>query len=171
MHQESYDIVEHFAATVAHHLKDRKPIRVLDVGSQVVGGSQSYKTIFNNEVFSYVGLDVELGENVNIVPANPYDWKLNDAFDLIVSGQAFEHIEYPWLTIKEIEKAMTPGAYAILVAPTIPIIHRYPVDCWRILPDGWTALAKWSGLEMLYTNMNMHGTWYDSYCLLRKKAQ
>lgn len=31
---------------------------------------------------------------------NPYDWQEieTDSFDLVISGQAFEHIEFFWIT-------------------------------------------------------------------------
>jgi hypothetical protein len=32
-----------------------------------------------------------------------------------------------------------------LIAPSRGPEHLYPVDCWRFLPDGYRALAKYSG--------------------------
>ena len=67
----------------------------------------------------------------------------------------------------QIAFAMKPGGKAILIAPTTPIIHRHPVDCWRILPDGWIALAKWAGLDPIEIDM-IDGPWRDCYCVLKK---
>ncbi|MEM1725222.1 MAG: methyltransferase domain-containing protein, partial [Thermoplasmata archaeon] len=42
------------------------------------------------------------------VVKDPYNWiEIEDSsVDVVISGQAFEHIEYPWLTIKEIYRVL-----------------------------------------------------------------
>jgi len=166
MHAESMDLMSNFVVKTRRHFT-HTPITVLDVGSQSHEGHATYKILFN-ENYAYTGLDVEPGPNVDLVTVDAYDWKLPSTYDFVISGQAFEHINWPWLTIREIEKALKPGGLAAIIAPTTPLIHRYPVDCWRILPDGWVALAKWANLEMLEVGMNNFGVWRDSFCLLRK---
>jgi hypothetical protein len=76
------------------YLCDNNAKSVLDVGSYDVNGS--YKHIFSDNRFSYTGLDMEHGPNVDFVPQKPYHWEeLEDnAFDVVISGQAFEHIEF-----------------------------------------------------------------------------
>jgi len=170
MHQESLDIMWHYVNLIAVD-PWTEPTKVLDVGSRQVGENRTYKEMFPSPRYVYTGLDVEPGNNVDVIPDDPYEWGLRfmGKFDLVISGQAFEHIEYPWLTIKQIEKVLVPGGYAILIAPTTPTIHRFPVDCWRILPDGWNALAKWADLKIIDSSMNQyHGDWHDSFCLLQK---
>lgn len=56
----------------------------------------SYRTLFNNPKWNYVGCDLEEGSNVDIVLNDPYDWKNieSNSYDVVISGQAFEHIEY-----------------------------------------------------------------------------
>ena len=80
--------------------------RVLDVGSYGVNGV--YRDLFKENNIEYVGLDIEAGPNVDIVVKDSYCWDClpDESFDYIISGQAFEHIEYPWLTIKEIYKKL-----------------------------------------------------------------
>jgi 2-polyprenyl-3-methyl-5-hydroxy-6-metoxy-1,4-benzoquinol methylase len=87
----------------------REKIKVLDIGSYDVNGS--YRKIFSDSKYEYTGLDMAAGPNVDIVPDSIYDWKEigDNSYDLVVSGQTFEHIEYPWLTIKEIERVLYPG--------------------------------------------------------------
>jgi 2-polyprenyl-3-methyl-5-hydroxy-6-metoxy-1,4-benzoquinol methylase len=91
----------------------REKIKVLDIGSYDVNGS--YRKIFSDSKYEYTGLDMAAGPNVDIVPDSIYDWKEigDNSYDLVVSGQTFEHIEYPWLTIKEIERVLYPGGYAL----------------------------------------------------------
>lgn len=127
-----------------------KNIRILDVGSYDVNGS--YHQLFDGMTnIEYIGLDMEKGPNVNYVPEDPYNWsELEDgSFDFVISGNAFEHIEYPWLTIGEIYKKISKEGFACIIAPNSIGEHRYPVDCYRYFSDGFSALAKWAGFTVV----------------------
>jgi SAM-dependent methyltransferase len=144
---------------VATHVK-ATGLEVLDVGSQAVSGG-SYKVIFHNH--KYTGLDMEAGANVDIVVKDPYNWtEVPDGkYDIVVSGQAFEHIEYPWETIRQIERVLKSGGLAIIIAPSQGRIHRWPVDTFRYHPDGMIALGNWAGLETLETFIEKKTFWGD----------
>lgn len=133
---------------IDHYVKG-EGAKVLDVGSYDVNGS--YKKLFDGMNVHYVGLDIEAGPNVDVVMKSPYSWDnlKDDEFDYIISGQAFEHIEYPWLTIKEIYKKLKPGGIVCIIAPSSAPEHKYPYDCYRYYADGFSALAKWAGLTVL----------------------
>jgi SAM-dependent methyltransferase len=89
------------------------------------------------------------GPNVDVVAGRVFDWPINDGeFDLVISGQAFEHISFFWATMIEIARVLRPSGHAILLAPSRGPQHRFPADCWRFYPDGFKALASWSGLEL-----------------------
>jgi SAM-dependent methyltransferase len=95
------------------------------------------------------------GQNVDVVAKDPYKFPLeSNSFDLVISGQAFEHIEFPWLTIREIERVLKPGGFAIIIAPSSGPEHRYPNDCWRFYPDGMRALGKWASLDCIEASTN-----------------
>ncbi|MBA4373180.1 MAG: hypothetical protein C0402_10010 [Thermodesulfovibrio sp.] len=176
MHKSSYSIITRFRDLVDKNFKNEK-IRVLDVGSYGVNGT--YKEIFSDpQKYDYVGLDVNPGPNVDYVPADSYSWpELKDeAFEVIISGQAFEHIEFPWLVIDEMKRTLKKNGLICIVAPSRGPEHKYPVDCWRYYPDGFRALAKWAGLEVLESK-TYWGTsgfsdgsdqWGDSFCILYK---
>jgi SAM-dependent methyltransferase len=97
---------------------------------------------------------------------------------VFISGQAFEHTEYLWLTMMEVERVLKPTGLACIITPSAGPEHRYPVDCWRIYPDGMRALAKFAGLETIdvLTEWNPQDyaddsyNWKDSRLLARKKA-
>lgn len=133
---------------VDHYVKKERA-KILDVGSYDVNGS--YKRLFDGMNIRYVGLDIEAGPNVDVVMESPYSWdNLEDnEFDYIISGQAFEHIEYPWLTIQEIYKKLKPGGVICIIAPSSAPEHKYPYDCYRYYADGFSALAKWAGFTVL----------------------
>lgn len=169
MHKETLTIMSNFINGLDGNLIVNQHPKVLDVGSRTVGGTDSYRQLFPNN-WTYHGMDVEAGNNVDIVVSDPYNWiGMDNEYDLVISGQAFEHIEFPWLTIKQVERVMKPGGYAVLIAPSSGWIHRYPVDCWRFLPDGWVALAKWAGLKVIRSDISNQEPWYDCFCLLQKE--
>jgi GT2 family glycosyltransferase/2-polyprenyl-3-methyl-5-hydroxy-6-metoxy-1,4-benzoquinol methylase len=128
--------------------------------------------------FSYAGLDLQPGPNVDYVPKNPYAWpELEDEyFDVIISGQAFEHKEFPWLIINEMKKKLKINGLICIVAPSRRPEHKYPVDCWRHYPDGFRALAKWAGLRVLEAKTCWGASGFsdgsdqrgDSFCILWK---
>jgi SAM-dependent methyltransferase len=130
------------------YLKDRTAETVIDIGSQDVNGS--YRSIFESRGWKYIGLDSEPGKNVDMVIKNPYSYPIkNGTIDLVISGQAFEHIEYFWLSWLEIVRVTKINGLIFLIAPSRGSEHRYPTDCWRFYPDGYRALATWGGLQLL----------------------
>nr|WP_305182382.1 methyltransferase domain-containing protein [uncultured Schaedlerella sp.] len=107
--------------------------------------------MLSNIEINYIGLDIEQGPNVDVVMDELYSWNSlqNEEFDYIISGQAFEHIEYPWLTMKEIYKKLKPDGIICIIAPNGLFEHRYPVDCYRYYADGMRAIAESAGLKVI----------------------
>lgn len=132
-----------------HHLVSKYGISsgvVTDVGSMDVNGS--YRSIFPS--CHYIGVDREPGPGVDVVAQDPYRYPLpSRSSDLVVSGQAFEHMEFFWLAWLEMCRIVKFGGLIFLLAPSRGPEHRFPVDCWRFYPDGFRALAKWSGVELV----------------------
>lgn len=136
MHESSMRLMEYF---VVKYLN--KPAKlILDVGSMDVNGS--YRGLFA-EPHEYWGLDIAAGSNVDIVAPNPYDWPVKDnSFDWVISGQCIEHVENLHLWIKEVARVLKPGGLCCIIGPNTFKQHRYPVDCWRIWPDGMRFLLS-----------------------------
>ena len=158
---------------VESYLDKTKDLTVLDIGSCSVDHQKqdTYRNLIAPH-WTYVGCDMHEGNNVDIVFKDPYDWKELEGqeFDVIISGQAFEHIEYPFETIKQMNKFLKSGGYSCIIAPFIAVEHQYPVDCWRFLPDGWRALCKsvgWEVLKTFYTDFEA-GCCADSVVIARK---
>lgn len=114
MHVSTMKRMEWF---VNHYIGEGNGAKVLDVGSYDVNGT--YKELFEGKSVKYFGLDIAEGPNVDIVMETPYSWNNieDESFDYIISGQAFEHIEFPWLTIKEIYKKLKPGGGNLYYSP------------------------------------------------------
>lgn len=147
MHTSAMKRMEWF---IQNYIPKDKPVSILDVGSYNVNGC--YKDLFKSyPSVTYTGLDMTKGPNVDYAPEDPYIWKdlRDNSFDFVISGNAFEHIEFPWLTIKEIERVLKPSGVACILAPFAHVEHRYPTDCYRYYPDGLIALAKWAGLTVI----------------------
>lgn len=138
-------------------------LKVLDVGSYDVNGS--YRPLFNDSRFKYTGLDMAAGPNVDIALENPYDWSAleTDSYDCVISGQAFEHIEFFWVTMAEMTRVLKPGGLLCLIAPNGFAEHRYPVDCYRFFTDGMIALARYCQLDVLHAHTNCGPTGDDNW--------
>ena len=124
---------------------------VLDLGA---ASSQSnypgYSTNFVDERFTYHGLDMSAGDNVDIVPDDPNAWPIADnSIDVVICGQMFEHDPFFWLTTAQIARVLRPGGYFCAIAPSSGPAHGFPIDCWRFYGDAGGAICSWVGLEML----------------------
>ncbi|MEI6884498.1 MAG: class I SAM-dependent methyltransferase [Bacteroidota bacterium] len=157
----------------------KKEISILDIGSQDVNGT--YKPLFAQPGWNYFGLDIVEGENVNIVVKDIYRWKeiKDHSFDVVISGQALEHVEFFWLTMLEISRVLKNDGLLCLIVPSSGYEHRYPKDCYRFFPDGLKALADYSFLETIeayncWDNYIIDGEpndWKDSVLIARKVKQ
>ena len=145
MHWTSMDQMKKLVNT---YIEDAATLNIIDVGSYDVNGS--YKNLFNKPGYTYRGVDLEAGPNVDIVLTSPYLFPLEDnSVDLVISGQALEHIEFFWLTWMEIVRIVRPGGHIFIIAPCQFQEHKYPVDCWRFYSDGFKALGKYANVEVL----------------------
>ena len=149
--QKFYD--QHLANKVDDNLK------ILDLGSMNVNGT--YRSILNSKNWEYIGIDMEEGSGVDMVLKKPYQWSeiQSDSIDVLISGQAFEHIEYFWIIILEVFRVLKPGGICCIIAPAGGYEHKYPVDCWRFYPDGFIAIAKFAQLKVIKAE-----TQWDSLC-------
>jgi SAM-dependent methyltransferase len=153
MHRSSMYRMKWFVENYVSKIKKEK-IKILDIGSYNVNGS--YKQFFNDNKYEYTGLDIEAGSNVDIVLSNPYDWSSidTDSYDVIITGQTFEHTEFFWITISEMTRVLKKDGLLCIIVPNKQREHRYPVDCYRFFTDGMVALARYVSLEVLHAHTN-----------------
>ena len=133
------------------------PLLVLDVGSYNVNGS--YRDLVGRRGWSYIGLDVRPGPNVDVVSAEPYRFPCADgAFDVVICGNMIQNVESPWLLIPEMARVLKPGGLLAVVAPAeLPGLHPYPKDFFRYRPDGLKVLFDaahcLNDYQIIYENM------------------
>lgn len=60
--------------------------------------------------------------------------------DILVADQVLEHVQRPWRAATEIARVVRTGGVAVVATPGLYPIHRSPLDCWRIMPDGYDVL-------------------------------
>ncbi len=164
MHTAAYEAMQKAIET---HLGGRRKdvLEVLEVGAH---GSGYHPLI--QPPWRWYGLDIKGGDEVGIVVKDTHSWPevQGDFYDLVISGSCLEHTEYIWMVMWEIGRVLKPGGTAILIAPSQGPEHRYPIDCWRILPDGMRVLAKWAGLIAIDVTSSGDPMWADSVLVARK---
>lgn len=161
MHPNSYRLMREFVNGYLIKKKDI-PLTILDIGSRDINGS--YKPLFGCKNWTYLGVDFEPGKNVDIILPDPHFWKdsiENSIADVVISGQALEHMPHFWLVMKEIRRIMKTGALTCIIVPSKGPIHKQPVDCYRFLPDGLRAIATWSQLNVVDLIHEEKSTWGD----------
>lgn len=175
MHQSSYDKMSHFRQRFLAG-RESQPLQIYDIGSQDVNGS--YRPLFETPAWCYRGVDMAPGANVDIVLADSCHWREipSKSADVVVSGQAFEHMASIWVAIIEIARILVPGGVCCIIAPSSGPEHRYPLDCWRIYPDGFVSLSKLAGLDVVEVSTQWEDlgyadgsdVWHDSMCVGRR---
>lgn len=75
----------------------------------------------------------------------------DNSMDILVADQVLEHVERPWLAAQQIHRTVKRGGIAVVATPGLYPIHPSPLDCWRIMPDGYRVLFpddKWTTLTL-----------------------
>lgn len=172
MHKTTYDKMFWFKNI---YLDTSLDLKILDVGSlDTSGKNYNYRSIFNLPNWEYYGLDIMDGANVDILVEDIYNISeiSDESFDVVISGQFFEHLEFFWITMSEIARILKPGGVCCIIAPSGGPEHgTLGHDCYRFYEDGMAALAKYVDFEILHVSTNYSDEakpWCDS-CLVAKK--
>ena len=141
MHHDAYVKMQDVLDTIP----DGDALTVLDVGSHDVNGT--YRPLVEARGWAYTGLDMIPGPNVDIVPSDPFAYPIDDdSFDVVISGSTMEHVTAIWRWVPELARVLKPGGLLVIITHWQFVEHKYPVDCWRILPDGMAFLFDACGL-------------------------
>jgi len=164
MHDTSFENLELLINNYKNFLSG-KDIKVLDIGSRVRTPEKitRWKGIIP-DYYEYIGIDIEKGQNVDIVLDSPYKYPFEDnSIDLIIANSIFEHSEFFWELFLELLRILKPSGLLYINAPSNGDFHRGPVDVYRFYPDSGKALEKW-GIKNGYENTLL----LESYTYKRK---
>tara|TARA_B100001059_G_C17825411_1_gene581021 strand:+ start:2601 stop:3302 length:702 start_codon:yes stop_codon:yes gene_type:complete len=135
-------------------------IKIVEVGSKSV--NSHIKNLLNKNT-DYIGLDIEAGDNVDLVLKDPYKFPIEDSsVDVVISISVFEHSEFFWLTYLEILRILKPTGLFFLNAPSNSKYHRHSTDNWRFYPDSIIALEKWGNRNNYKPKVLEHYTNYEN---------
>lgn len=112
---------------------------VLDAGC----GGMPYKDII---IGTYIGVDITGGNikaDLHKLPIKP------GKFDALMSTQTLEHLHDPLIAIKEFNRALKKGGYAVIVAPFFWGVHDAPHDYYRYTHFGLKHLLESNGFEVI----------------------
>jgi SAM-dependent methyltransferase len=154
MHHSSYLKMGQLLAVVGGDGK-----KVLDCGSMLAdsGLQKTYRDHVEKMRMEYVGVDMVEGPNVDVVANLEEDWFIGEPFDIVISGQMLEHLQFPLVAVQTMKRAVKVGGYLIMIAPWQYGIHRHPIDCWRVLPDGMEFLLE--GFENVEVGCEGNDCW------------
>ena len=84
------------------------------------GRQRQLRDLFAAPPWMYTGLDVAAGPNVDVVLRTPYAWRevASASANVVVSGQALEHIPYLWITMLEIARVLKVGGLCCILDPS-----------------------------------------------------
>jgi SAM-dependent methyltransferase len=138
------------ALCIERYMKKDRRYRVLDFGSGTsLEQKLTHRSLLEPYDTDYVGVDVREGNNIDVVMPKPYRVPLKSrSFDVVLSGQVFEHVPFFWASLLEIARLMKPRAYFFMTVPSRGHTHS-KYDCWRVYPDGMRAMAAWARLELV----------------------
>lgn len=133
-------------------LKERQPGNFLEVGSRARSGIVRRHLVPDR--WTYTGLDVIAGENVDVVGDAHKLSRLfpTNAFDAVAAFSVLEHLLMPWKFAIELNKVLRPGAIGFLTTHQTWPMHDTPWDFWRFSDTAWTALFnRATGFEIVET--------------------
>ena len=100
-----YENKEFFSLYRKHLIKDTNNLKILEIGSYDVNGS--IKKIFLPS--NYIGCDISLGKNVDIVSFG-HELNMEDNyFDLVISSEVFEHDRNYKKTFENMYRMLKPS--------------------------------------------------------------
>ena len=148
-------------------LVGRSRLSVLDVGGADLNGS--YRSLFEGLGATYLALDISAAPGVDLLLDENGRIDADDgAFDVVISGQTIEHCWNFWDLFAEMVRVCAPDGLLILIAPSQGHEHRFPVDCYRFLPDSFRALADSQGLHVVEIFTSPFGPFFDLVGVFRK---
>jgi SAM-dependent methyltransferase len=124
--------------------------RVLEIGPDKIPSSLQQE--IGDDTITWEHLDLasyQYAEGIlDHAADDEYSFPLqDDSFDVVLAANVIEHVRKIWVWFPEVARVCRPGGTVIVINPITVPHHPYPIDCWRIYPDGIRALHEESGLR------------------------
>ena len=139
MHRNQNLAMKYFVKNYASTLS-KDHISVADVGSKDVNGYD--RGTFPEPRDTYVGCAIVPVTNVDIVFDDENNWQDIGQFDVVITSSTIEHVRDIYKFVRNLATLVKPGGLLYIHGPALAGCHDYPVDCWRILPDGMRFLLE-----------------------------
>lgn len=157
----NFENLGHFRIFIGKYCNPQEELKFLEIGSkdEMSRPNMVFRRYCKNKLWTYIGMDIVPGKNVDIVSQDKYSYPFaDDSFDIVVCGNVLEHVEDIYRVSKEI--ARLTKKYIFIAVPNSCPEHKYPLDCWRIYPDGlrflFEDIAKLKILECYRTRKNSY---------------
>lgn len=123
---------------------------VMEVGSYDVNGS--IRNLFPEP---YIGIDARPGPGVDhVVDIQRGDSWLYGHFNTVVCVESLEHMTRPWEALAEMRKALKPNGLLLATWCFDFPIHEYPIDFWRVTPEGFKYILGDVGFTDIHVETN-----------------
>jgi SAM-dependent methyltransferase len=123
--------------------------KLADIGC----GEKPYREMLSNLVSSHLGIDhaETLHEKGSIdIFGTIYNIPVIDGeFDTVLCTDVLEHVEEPSDALREANRILKPGGYAIYTVPLFWHLHEEPRDFYRYTKHGLRYLFERNGFEIV----------------------
>lgn len=141
-------------------LRERPAGRLLEVGSRDRSSRGVYQRSSLGEGWTYEGLDVVEGDNVDTVgdAHRLSDIYPAESFDAILAVSVLEHLIMPWRFVIELNRVLRPGALGLFVTHQSWPLHDEPYDYFRFSDRAWHGLLNpGTGFEIVSAQLGERG--------------
>lgn len=135
-------------------LKTNKINKIMDLGCGTGGSVDLFREITSDA--SWVGLDIDYSEEVKRRKRRDAEFVFYDGvkipfndseFDLIYTNQVFEHVEYPFELMKEVNRVLKPGGFFIGSLSQYELFHGNSTI--NFTPYGFSVLFRNTSLKYI----------------------
>jgi SAM-dependent methyltransferase len=130
-------------------------IKVLEIGP--AGIPSAYSKVVNNETIQWDTIDLKSTTHIassidklTYTTENPYQFPIeSNTYDIVLSGNVIEHVQDIWAWMNELKRILKTGGLIFTINPVSWEYHEAPIDCWRIYPKGYEAIAAKCNLKIV----------------------
>jgi len=116
---------------------------ILDIGC---GKARRYGSF--PEARSYKTLDIDPLNQPDIIASAEAIPLPDGSIDGVICTQVLEHVEHPWIAMKEIARVLRTGGRCLITVPQANELHEEPHDYYRFTKYALESLCRDNNLEI-----------------------